>query len=268
MIGRKSTFGQYLQSLRLDRRLTQAALAKAVGLKGNALISRIERGTAFPSPELRRRMAVTFAVEEIVLRDLAERDMGGARERQLLEDLADEHVGLRNRLQVSVDEIAGELEQHRQRIAAMLRASRLQLVWSLEQKIAFEGRARNVWVVTPDLNLELNVAAVRELVRANLARGVKYRYLIPDSLTLRRRARALFELAPRSELLQVRQLKPMFFDFAIETVLYDAEDRKSRLGLMIAPSERADIDCVLSRAHLERMARSFERRWLRARPVA
>lgn len=252
-----TSLGGRLAALREERGLTQTQVARAVGLSGNAFVSRLERGTVLPSPRLQRKLAALFGVSAALLRERVEIEATGAREQSLLDAVDAEVARLRERLGAEVDGLCGAFLEHRARLADTMRASRVQLLWSREQKISFEAGAREVWVVSPDLALD--VGPLREVVAANLARGARYRYLVPDTAAARRRARDL----PGGE---VRTRPLDAWRFVLEVVLYEPRDPRRRLGLMVAPSPRAEMDCVLGPAHASRFAESFQRAWKMAAP--
>jgi len=57
--------------------------------------------------------------------------------------------------------------------------------------IALEASARRVWIYAYDLAWEGNSSPFTEVVRSNLDRGVKYRYLIPDAADVKLRAQQI-----------------------------------------------------------------------------
>lgn len=153
------------------------------------------------------------------------------------------------------------------RLAHTLRMSELQLLWGLPDKIAYEATVKSAWVLSPDLVLDQGSPELRAVVRANLERGVEYRYLVPSRTAVTRRARQLLREAPAGARLSVRVLSQPDPLLVTEVVLYDARTPQ-RLGLMIAPTDRPDVDCVLGAVHAQRLVRAFENAWHSARPLA
>src|SRR5262245_45874269 len=98
-----TSLGQRLAALRHERGLTQQQVARAVGLTGNAFVSRLERGAALPSAQLQRRLAGLFGVSAAVLRDQAEAEATGAREQSLLDAVDAEVAALKARLVQETD---------------------------------------------------------------------------------------------------------------------------------------------------------------------
>ncbi len=256
------TLAEQLVALRRGRGLTQAEVARAVGLNGNAVISRLERGALLPSAKLQERLSRLFGLPLAVLRDRVDAEATGAREQSVLDAVDDEVQRLRGVLAAETEALVAELGQARARLAETLLASRVQLMWSREQKVAHEAAAKSIWVVSPDLRLD--VGPLRPVVAANLARGASYRYLVPAAPRALARAQALLRLGGA---LEVRATPPDGWRFVLEVVLYDVRSAKRRLGLMVAPSARAETDCVLSPAHVRRFAAEFERAWSAARRV-
>jgi len=251
------TLAEQLVALRRARGLTQTEVARAAGLSGNAVISRLERGSLLPSPRLQEKLGKVYGLPLAVLRDRVDAEATGAQEQSVLDAVDDEVQRLRAVLHAETEKLVAELGHARARLAETLLASRVQLMWSREQKIAHEAAAKTIWVVSPDLRLD--VGPLRPIVAANLARGAQYRYLLPALPEVRRRATALQRLGGD---LEVRFTPPDRWRFVLEVVLYDVRSPKRRLGLMVAPSARAETDCVLSPAHVLRFARDFDRAWL------
>lgn len=261
------TLGEQLAALRKARGLTQAKVARAVGLTGNAVISRLERGTLLPSSALQEKLGRLFGLSPAVLRDRVDAEATGAREQSLLDAIDAEAERVRAALRSEGDALVGELTNARARLAETLLASRVQLLWSREQKIAHEAAARSVWVVSPDLELDVAHGPLRAVVEANLERGASYRYLVPHVPAVLARAKQLLARAPTGSDLQVRASPAGAWHFVLEVVLYDAQAPKRRLGLMVAPSSRAETDCVLGPLHARRFTQSFLSSFRAARPV-
>jgi hypothetical protein len=80
-------------------------------------------------------------------------------------------------------------------------------VLSEAEVLAIEATAREVWIYAYDLAWENDSGPFDDIVKDNLARGVKYRYLVPDEPDVHLRARHVIKgnaLAARKKLLQIR----------------------------------------------------------------
>ena len=260
-----SQFGEHLFRLRSRTGLTQSALAQAIGLSGNSLISRLESGKVSPSPAVVRKLAMFFDQDPEAMLALLETDRASQTPFfHEVDRMAMEAEEARDRLETSVTDLLAEFDEHRQALRDFVLASKLNLVWSLSRKLKRESKANAVWVLSPDLDSESDFPEIRAVVRSNLARGVSYRYLIRDSERTVERARELsarwtgpfsFRLAPDA-----------LFAFVVETVIYDPGTAQ-RMSLMVAPTRRPEFDVVAGVGVAERMEKAFRSWWPRGKPV-
>lgn len=260
------TLGDMVRQLRIERGLSQVQLALRLGLSGNAYVSRIERGAVLPSGPMQRRLADELGVEPALLAARVSRESHGSTATALLSDIGQAFEGARARFADEVEALSRSLGEHQVRLAHTLRLSELQLLWGLADKLAYEATVQSAWVLSPDLELDASNAELREVVRKNLERGVEYRFLVPAARGVLRRARVLRSLLPRSTGLEVRVLAVANPLLVTEVVLYDARS-DHRLGLMVAPTERPDVDCVLSAPHARRLVHAYATAWRAARPL-
>lgn len=260
------TLGDMVRQLRIERGLTQKQLAKKVGLRGNAFISRIERGSALPSVPMQRRLADVLGVEAALLAARVSRESHGSTATALLADIGQAFDGARQRFANELDALSRSLAEHQVRLAHTLRLSELQLLWGLPDKLAYEATVHTAWVLSPDLVLDASNAPLRAVVAQNLARGVEYRYLVPNQRAVIRRAQQMLRDAPAGANVRMRVMEQVVPLLVTEVVLYDARSER-RLGLMVAPTERPDVDCVLSAAHAHRLVRAFDAAWRSAKAV-
>jgi transcriptional regulator with XRE-family HTH domain len=260
-----SALGQQIRRLRTQAGLTQNALAQAVGLSGNSLISRIESGRTHPTDRVLSDLARFFDLDTEALLALrtTESDSGHSMSLEL-DRMSQEARKAREKLHATVDEISEQLEGHREVLSTFLLASKLNLVWSLPQKLKREARAQCVWVLSPSLVSETQIPEIRAVVKANLSRGVSYRYLIPDRAKVIRAVQKFQRGLPMP--MEVRAVRPELFSFVVETVIYDPQTEE-RTGLMVAPMKRAEFDIVLGASAAEQYERAFVRYWRDARRV-
>mgnify|MGYP002882551100 CR=1 FL=1 len=259
------TLGHYLQTLRRQSGLTQGQVAQAIGLSGNSLISRIESGQTTPSTKVINELARLFDqdVEALTARS-TQRNDGHAVIHAELDAMAREADLARAQLSTTVTKMLDDFDAHRETLGNFLVGSKLNLVWALPRKLKRERQAQTVWILSPELESETCVPGVRATVANNLARGATYRYLIPNRPEVVHRARDLLtQLGEHS--IEFRLGSDALFDFAVETVIYDAET-ESRLSLMVAPTRRSEFDIVLGTNTADRFEASFSKQWL-AHPI-
>jgi len=256
-----NALGELIARLRRGAGLSQGELARAVGLRGNSYVSRVERGSVVPSDRLTRRLAFALGVELSTLETAAGQANASSELVPFFGELEVEVARMRRLLEAEVRSLGHQIEHYRDRVASALRSSRLNIVWSEQEQLAYEAGARQVWVVTRELKSELRSNELRAVVAKNLARGARYRYLVPDTPPVRRRADKLLEIVGDRGELEVRLLPPKLFAFATDAVLYDADDARRKLGLVVAPTPRTEYDFVMGRAYLRRFVMSFRSTW-------
>ncbi len=198
--------------------------------------------------------------------DGASRDAHQSTATALLADIGAAFEQARTHFARELDAMSDSMRTHQARIANTLRVAELQLLWDADDKIAYEATVRTVWVLSPDLQLDTQNSKLQRVVKDNLARGVRYRYLVPHDATAMKRARALLRTVPSQGDIQVRVLPPAAVVMLTEVTLYDATTPQ-RLGLMIAPTQRPDVDCVLSAAHTNNFVHAYRLAWKGARAL-
>ncbi|MGD8282389.1 MAG: helix-turn-helix transcriptional regulator [Gemmatimonadota bacterium] len=255
-------FGAQIRRLRQRAGWTQTRLAEALDLSGNSMISRIESGSVRPSERIIDALAHTFGVERESLTMFLNREDAAPGPAEILRRDAND---ARARISGAVDGLLADIAGHRDALSTFFAASRLNLVWTLERKLRRESEANEVWVVTPDLKVDLSVPEIHAVVRENVRRGCRYRYLIPDTKRMRKEARRLLAAIPERGEPQIRA-DHVGFDFAFEMVLYD-QGTDAQLGLLVAPTRRPEFDIVLGRAATRNLRRAFRRRWPAASEV-
>jgi len=261
-----SSIGEQIRRLRTQAGLTQTALAHAIGLSGNSLISRIESGRTPPTDRVLQDVARFFDLDVETLIALRTTSQDSSHSMALeLDRVSRDAREAREQLHTAVDRITADLESHRQALSSFLLASKLNLVWSLPRKLKREGRAKEVWVLSPAFASETDVPEIRAVVKANLSRGVAYRYLIPDHPKVIRAAQKFRQ--GLSGPFEVRTMPPEFFGFLVETVIYDP-GTEERTGLMVAPMKRSEFDIVMGASVAEQYEKSFRRHWRQGRPIA
>ena len=254
-----SSFSEHLRRLRTRAGLTQSALAHAIGLSGNSLISRLESGAVSPSDVVLHKLATFFDQDPEAM--LALMQTARPSEDPLFSEvdlMAREAAQARQHLETSVTSLLGEFEEHRDALRDFVSASKLNLVWSLSRKLRRESRANEVWVLSPGLDSETDFPEIRAVVKGNLARGVPYRYLICESGPVLARARDL--VAKWKGQIEIRVAPEPLFEFAVETVIYDPRTQ-NRVSLMVAPTRRPEFDVVVGAVAADRFEDAFRKWW-------
>jgi len=116
-----------------------------------------------------------------------------------------------------------------------------------EQLVAFESqtKAREIWLISPDLSEDIIDAPFSRVVRENLTRGIEYHFFIPDTAVMRSRAEQLRRRHNQSALVHVNFLSDEFFflvqdfDFVIYNP-YAVDAGGPRIAYMGLPLSKAD----------------------------
>ncbi len=253
-----------LRYLRKSRGMSQVELARRLGLKNNAFISHLERGTKRPSETLLRKIADVFAYDYDSLRVLAGPAATGPGVQVELQPAAAADLMARIRRDV---ELFGE------RLSDLVAESLPEFLWSREDRLIAEGASREVWILAPKLAHHGVEEALLAVARANLKRGVRYCYLIADAKEMRIEAGRLLKRYQEStggaygideatgpEVAFVPQDR---FPFVFETALFDPRDPARIRGSLLPPVEEPEWEVALNRQQAMDLARHFARLWER-----
>ena len=142
------SIGDMVRQVRVERGLTQTQLARRLGLTGNAVVSRLERGTSLPSEALRRKLAKVLHLEPALLETRVQREARGSTATALLTDLGTAFERAQRQMEDELDSLRKGLAQHQARLAHVLRLSEFQLLWGLSDKLAWEATVKSAWIVT------------------------------------------------------------------------------------------------------------------------
>ncbi|HPQ21767.1 MAG TPA: hypothetical protein PK147_07945 [Saprospiraceae bacterium] len=134
---------------------------------------------------------------------------------------------------------------------------------TLKQLIKLEDKAKEVWVVSPELHYDIENKDFTELVSVNLGQKTKYRYIVPATKEIEKNIKSYqkkykltdeevhnnFLLLPENE----------FLPFVMETAIYDA----STDCIACAAPAMEDTDDVikLSSETAKMMAKKFSQLW-------
>jgi hypothetical protein len=114
------------------------------------------------------------------------------------------------------------------------------LILNLRDVEAMERRAtKEVWLIEPSLDTDLKLFG--EIIKGNLQRGLRYRYLVPDELSVRRqwqRFVAVLGYAEAEERLQARFVDRYLIES--EVVIYDAYSEREDV-LLMSPRETQHV---------------------------
>ena len=184
------TLGEKIRYLRKSQRMSQEALARRLGLTNNAFISHLERGTKRPSDALLDKIAQVFAYDAASLRALAAPPAADERQGELEPAPGADLLA----------QIRREAELFGERASALVAAALPSFLWSREQRIILESTSREVWIIAPALAHHGVAPDLVQVAVANLRRGARYAYLLPDTKETRVEAgRMLTRYQARSE---------------------------------------------------------------------
>jgi hypothetical protein len=138
-----------------------------------------------------------------------------------------------------VDDLKRRIDQYVEKGAYTWILTNGQLI-ELERRVDVD----EIWLVTSDVMADIPGSPFFDVVHANLARGIRYHYFVPDSLAADARAQQLIENHRGQGDIRVTKLSEDFFflgprlDFAI----YDPLNRKGcRCAYMQLPVETTPI---------------------------
>jgi transcriptional regulator with XRE-family HTH domain len=251
-----------LRYLRKSRGMSQVELARRLGLKNNAFISHLERGTKRPSETLLRKLADVFAYDYDSLRALTGKSVPAASTQVELHPAAAADLLARIRREV---ELFGE------RLSDLVGESLPEFLWSREDRLLAEGASREVWILAPRLAHHGVEADLLAVARANMARGVRYCYLIGDAKEMRIEAgrllkryqdgaRHALEDNPGPEVGFVPREQ---FPFVFEAAIFDPRDTALIRGSLVPAMEESEWEIALNREQVIDLARHFARMWER-----
>lgn len=81
-------------------------------------------------------------------------------------------------------------------LAGLIQEPRLEWLWTNAQLASYEVRcqAREIWLLSPDLDNDIGSGPFARIVRKNASRGIRYSYFVPDSRIIRGRLQSLREI--------------------------------------------------------------------------
>jgi len=142
---------------------------------------------------------------------------------------------------------------------------------TIKQLIELENKSKEVWVVSPKLNYDVQNKAFSELVSVNLGEKTKYRYIVPATEEVERNLnlyKKLYnvteqEIADNFLILPVSEFNP----FIVECAIYDAS---TSCVACAAPATDDDNDEVISfnDATAKDLAASFKALWKKYKRVS
>jgi len=252
-----------LRYLRKSRGMSQVELARRLGLKNNAFISHLERGTKRPSEALLRKIAEVFSYDYASLCALGGGPGALATSTQVeLHPAAGADLMARIRREV---ELLGE------RMSDLVGEALPEFLWSREERLLAESASREVWILCPQImhhGVEEDLLAV---AKTNLRRGVRYSYLIADTKDMRVETGRLlkrYQEATGEDYAAEVEVGPEVgfvpqesFPFVFEAALFDPRDSARIRGSLVPPAESPEWEIALSRQQALDLARHFARLW-------
>lgn len=153
----------------------------------------------------------------------------------------DSGEGLRNlsdRLAVTVLDVLSHRETLTNPVLDFAPIRHAEIILNLDAVRQLERAVQSeVWLIQPSLDTDLKMFC--EVIRDNLKRGVKYRYLLPKAAGLQRQAQRFLEkveCGPREQAhLQIRTVEPHLIES--EVVIYDPFSGKEDVMIM-SPREQ------------------------------
>ena len=146
-------------------------------------------------------------------------------------------------LQELVTETTTKLERIDRSVQSMGSGISQTWLWPMDAVVQFEATTTSpeIWLISPDLLDDTLNGPFQDVVSRNLARGVNYKYFVPDTDMLRSRARQVQGRHGAHANLQIFFVNDDFFLIApdFDFVIYDPLDhsrgsRKAHMGLPIA----------------------------------
>jgi transcriptional regulator with XRE-family HTH domain len=257
------SLAEKLRYLRKSRGMSQVELARRLGLKNNAFISHLERGTKRPSESLLRKLAEVFSYDYASLCALA----GGS-------------GALATSSQVELHPAAGadlmarvrrEVELFGQRMGDLVGEALPEFLWSREDRLLAESASREVWILAPQIAHHGVEEDLLTVASANLGRGVRYCYLIADTKEMRIETGRLLKRYQEAIGVQLGDeaeggpevgfVPQDSFPFVFETALFDPRDPARIRGSLVPPAEDSEWEIALSQPQALHLARHFTRLW-------
>lgn len=133
-----------------------------------------------------------------------------------------------------------------------------------------EAQAKVVWIISPRLFYDIYDPEFRKVVLTNKARNVIYRYIVPDSVEIRRNLityRQIYRESEEDEMTNFVMLPDSgLSEFLTEVAIYDPGE-PSMFGFAAPPSPRSGREdvMILSREVRHHFAKAFSDLWFEAK---
>ena len=133
-----------------------------------------------------------------------------------------------------------------------------------------EAQAKVVWIISPRLFYDIYDPEFRKVVLTNKARSVIYRYIVPDSVEIRRNLITYRQIYRESEEDQMANFVMLpdsgLSEFLTEVAIYDPGE-PSMFGFAAPPSPRSGREdvMILTREVRHHFAKAFSDLWFEAK---
>lgn len=134
---------------------------------------------------------------------------------------------------------------------------------TLKQLIKLEDKAKEVWVISPNLHYDTENKDFSELISVNLGQKTKYRYIVPGTLQVEKNIRLYKKMYNVSE----KEIKNNFLilpssewiPFVMECAIYDASTKAVAYA---APANENSQDVIkFNKQTTSYMTASFKKMW-------
>ncbi len=140
---------------------------------------------------------------------------------------------------------------------------------TLKQLIKLEDKAKEVWVVSPELHYDVENKDFSELVSVNLGEKTKYKYIVPSTKAIEKNIkiyRKMYKVS-KEEIKENFLFLPSseFGPFVMETAIYDASKKCIACA---APALEDSNDVIrLSKDSSKKLANHFKKLWYKYKRV-
>lgn len=134
---------------------------------------------------------------------------------------------------------------------------------TLKQLIKLEDKAKEVWVISPNLHYDTENKDFSELISVNLGQKTKYRYIVPGTPQIEKNIKVFKKMYSVSE----KEVKEFFLilpnsewlPFVMECAIYNASTKSIAVG---APANENSQDVIkFNEETTAYMTASFKKIW-------
>lgn len=138
---------------------------------------------------------------------------------------------------------------------------------TIKQLIKLEDKAKEVWVISPELHFDTENKDFSELVSVNLGEKTKYRYIVPATAKIEKNLKTYISKYK----LSAKEVKEYFLflpesefnPFITETAIYNASSTKDRVACAAPATEDNNLVIRYNDKTTRAMASKFKALWKR-----